>query len=78
MGPLERRVSRQYSSFKYQNRFFDINARERLGVTRSQIEVAHLTLDPARIAAATLGCDAFLENFFQYVLMEAFTQLRGE
>ena len=47
-------------------------------MTRSQVEVAHLTLDPAGIAAATLGCDAFLENFFQYVLMEAFTQLRGE
>ena len=47
-------------------------------MTRSQVEVAHLSLDPAGIAAATLGCDAFLENFLQYVLMEAFTQLRGE
>ena len=51
---------------------------ERLGVTRSQVEVAHLTLDPARITAAALGDDAFLQNLLQHAFMKAFTQLRGE
>jgi hypothetical protein len=47
-------------------------------MTRSQVEVAHLTLDPARIAATALGDDPFLQNFLQYAFMKAFPQPRGE
>ena len=47
-------------------------------MTRSQIEVAHLTLDPARIAPAASGHEAFLQKLFQHAFMKAFAQLRGE
>jgi len=47
-------------------------------VTRPQVEVAHLTLDPTGIAAAALGNHAFLQNFLQHALMKAFAQPRGE
>ena len=47
-------------------------------MTRSQREVAHLALDPARIAAAAAGDDALLQDFFQYAVMKLFPQSRGE
>ena len=46
-------------------------------MTRSQLEVAHLALDPAWIAAAATGDDALLQNFFQYAVMKLFAQPRG-
>ena len=47
-------------------------------MTGPQVEVAHLTLDPARVPPTTLGCDALLQNLLQHALMEAFAQPRGE
>lgn len=46
-------------------------------MTGSQVEVAHLTLDPARIAPAAPGHEAFLQNLLQHAFMKAFTQPRG-
>ena len=47
-------------------------------MTRPQIEVAHLALDPARIAPAPLGDVAFLQDLFQHAFMKASAQPRGE
>lgn len=47
-------------------------------MTRSQVEVTHLALDPAWIAATALGNDAFLQNLLEDAFMKAFPQLRGE
>ena len=47
-------------------------------MARSQREVAHLALDAARIATATAGGYALLQNLVQHALMKLFAQLRGE
>jgi hypothetical protein len=47
-------------------------------MTRSQWEVAHLALDPARIAPAAAGGDPVLEKLVQHAVMKGFPQLRGE
>jgi hypothetical protein len=47
-------------------------------MTRSQREVAHLALDPARITAAAAGDDAILEKLVEHAVMKCFAQLRGE
>ena len=40
--------------------------------------VAHLALDPARIAFVSTGDDAFLEDFVEDRLMKGFLVRRGE
>jgi hypothetical protein len=47
-------------------------------MTRSQREAAHLTLDPAWIAAAAAGRDPVLQDFLQYAVMKGLPQPRGE
>lgn len=47
-------------------------------MTRTQRELAHLTLDAARVAAAAAGGDTLLEDFVEHALMERFPVLRGE
>jgi len=68
----------QYSSLNDPEGLFDTDRLERRGVTRAQREVAHLALDPAWIAAAAVGDDAFLQNLLQHPVMKLFPQLRGE
>ena len=47
-------------------------------MTWSQVEIAHLALDPAWVAPPTPGREAFLQNLLEHAFMEAFTQLRGD
>jgi hypothetical protein len=48
---------------KYPDGFPDVNARQGLGVARTQGEVAHFALHAAEIAPMAAGDDALLENF---------------
>ena len=47
-------------------------------MTRTQRELAHFTLDAARVAPAAAGDDSLLEDFVEHPLMECFPVLRGE
>lgn len=47
-------------------------------MTRTQRELAHFTLDAARVAAAAAGGDTLLEDFVENLLMKLFPILRGE
>lgn len=48
------------------------------GMAVANRELAHLTLHPARIAPATTGDHALLQNLLEHALMKAFSLLRGE
>lgn len=47
-------------------------------MTRTQGELAHLTLDATRIAPAAAGDDALLQDFIEHALMKRFPVLRGK
>ena len=44
----------------------------------SDRKLAHLALDPARVAAAATGHHPLLQNLTQHALMKLFPLLRGE
>ena len=41
-------------------------------------KVAHLALDPARVASVAAGDDPLLQNFIKYAVMKGHSVLRGE